>query len=83
MKTTCNNILVKLDNSKSNTVSKGGVIIPEFASKTSFGYVTATNSDNMDLMCETVGFNLMESKEVEIDGEVLYLVRKEDILVIL
>ena len=86
MKTTSGKVIVKPN--KNDEVSKGGVILPDYSIKTLsgvviYGSVTFGNNNVIAINDKTVIYEKIDAREVEVDGEMLHVIREEDILVIL
>ena len=82
MKTSKGRVLVKP--AKYNRTSAGGVIIPEYANSNVYGEIVADSATSATTVKgETVIYEKIDGREVEINGEVFHVLREEDILVYL
>lgn len=69
---------------KNDNTTKGGIVIPEHDTSIMYGKVECFGTHYVQMKTgDTVVYEKIDGREVEIDGEMFHVLREEDILVIL
>lgn len=69
---------------KNSETTKGGILLPEDTTSVMYGKVKCFGTNSVKIKIDdTVLYEKIGAREIEVDGEVLHVLNEEDILVIL